>query len=215
MSLVNPYCTLLQLQDKLRNGDASNDTKFIEAINQASRFIDGWMGRDYYYHDYSSTPLELYFEDVPMDTTTREIFLPYCPVINITEVSHNGTTFNTTDHYRIVNDAVIKFFAGQFPFASRRIYRDVDNNVISGKYAYDNPVEVTGTFGYYQSSNADVPTGIPLEITRAAIEVAAVYSGEYLKQTLFVSGDVDEVHVTKISDTALKILGPQRCGKIA
>jgi len=107
MALVNPYCTVAQVQAEIRNTAAAITTQLEEAINQASRWIDARLGRDFYQHDYSTTALVLTkWDDVAFGDI---IFLPFRPVISLTEVKAItdvyvlGTDYTTTTGGRLIS----------------------------------------------------------------------------------------------------------------
>ena len=48
MAIVNGYCTLAELKSALRITDSTDDTLLENAIESASRRIDGYTGRFFY-----------------------------------------------------------------------------------------------------------------------------------------------------------------------
>lgn len=60
---ANPYCTYAEVCMELRHTEDPTGSAFynevMQAIENASRFIDRWMGRDYYMHDHTGTPITI------------------------------------------------------------------------------------------------------------------------------------------------------------
>src|SRR5687768_5845370 len=94
MALVNPYCSIEQVADELRNSDATLAAPAGQlelAINQVSRFIDDYKGRDYYLHDHSVTSLKLDQLDISKGIIVDDtIWLPYWPIITWTSLTVSG-----------------------------------------------------------------------------------------------------------------------------
>ena len=86
IALKNPYCTLIEVQTQIRNFDSDENTQnaILSAINRASRWIDRRQGRDFFMHDFSTTPLTLDKHDEAIYQDT--VFLPFKPVISIAKV---------------------------------------------------------------------------------------------------------------------------------
>ena len=95
-TLVNPYCTLAQLNDELKRSqaDVSIDDELNEAIVNGSRWIDNYLGRDFFFHDHAVDALE--FDQFSDQILEDKIFLDW-PVLAITEVLIGTTalTLNT------------------------------------------------------------------------------------------------------------------------
>jgi len=187
--LINPYCTVAEVQKELRNTDSALNAELETAINQASRWIDDYKGRDYFLHDHSVSALVIRATDG--DIVQDELFLPYYPIITLTSVTVKGTTW--TENTDFVRD-------------TRR------NRLISVDGEWDlsevtDKVDIVGKFGYDQASSAAVPTGLPLHINKAAILVAAAFSGHNRKEAVGLDGGKTEVIEKDIPQVVFKILG--------
>lgn len=197
MSLVNPYCTVAQVQAELSNTASALAVaggELEDAINQVSRHIDNWMGRDYYQHDYSSTPLKFNgrnTESVIGDT----LWLKYSPIILLTTVTVNGEVWvEDTDFIRVEDEK-----------GSRLI--SLNGNFCLSTSDLTERIELIGKFGYVQASSAAVPTGIPLTITKAAILGAAALSGHNQKEVVSPTGDKSTVVSKDFPKAFYELLG--------
>jgi hypothetical protein len=188
MALLNPYCTVQQVKDYLRNQDSAITTQLESAINAASRWIDRYKGRDYYLHDYSSVPLVIDKWDRAI--VDEFLFLPYCPIITLTAVTVAGVVqVEGTDFKRKSGSLV--FLTGTWPEA----ILDAD------------AVSITGKFGYDQTANTAVPTGMPEPITQACVQVAAAISKYNLKDVITLDGGKTSLLDTDIPKSAKELLG--------
>lgn len=218
MALENPYCTVSQLRSYIRNYDtklvktdgSDTLTPVLESsINSASRFIDKWMGRDYFFHDHSVTPIKLYMNSDEVNEKSKTVVLPYSPIITLTSVTYSTTTYTEgTDFY--VEDDMLQFFS-DFPFPYNQIGRPRVLGTINGFGTYSDPIEIVGTFGYTQAASTDVPTGIPADVSHACIVAAAAMSGNYQKEVVGI-GSVSQIYSTDLEGIFYKILGPRRVG---
>jgi len=195
MALLNPYCTIDELKHELKLpvADVSKDSELEEAINNASRWIDDRMGRDFFYHDYSSTPLVLDEFDAVYD---GEIFPKFRPIIEITALSQAGVAYvDGTDYVWKAADA----------HKPDRIIR-----LGGGLWAPSRPdhlISINGKFGYVQASSAAIPTGLPGRIAHAARLVAAAFSGHNRKEIVGLDGQRTEVFTKDIPKLVLDMLG--------
>lgn len=219
MALENPYCTVAELRAYIRNYNTTllktdvtdTLTEVLErSINSASRFIDGWMNRDYYFHDHSVNPIKLYFNSAGVDKKDKQIALPFYPIVALTSITYDSTTYaDGVDYYE--EDGVIHFF-GSFPFPYGSCRGNNLSDWVSGYYK--TPIEILGTFGYFQAASTDVPTGIPSEINHACIVASAAMSGNYQREVVGV-GSSEQIYSTDIENIFYKILGKRRQGLIA
>jgi hypothetical protein len=187
MGLVNPYCTVEQVREYIRNGSA-NSTALEDAINAASRWIDQFKGRDYFQHDYSSSPLVIDKWDKCIDDDL--LLLPYSPVIELTQVSVAGVVQVAGTDYKAKGCFLVRL-GGVWPEAEA----DAD------------AIKLTGKFGYAQASSASVPTGIPGQITQACIQIAAAVSKHNLKDVVGLDGLKTSLVETDIPRSAKELLG--------
>jgi hypothetical protein len=216
MSLVNPYCTVDQLRAYIKNSDSNITATLEHAINAASRFIDEWKGLDYFEHDYSENALVLdrWSKDITGDT----IWLPYRPVIEITEVQVNQTVWVEDEDFKIDPAGRLHSYQGY--------WIGCPSNASSGaewmSYFRNTPesrVEIKGRFGYEQRAaavppaelgalnRALVPSGMPDHIIQACIEIAASASKWNMKDIVGLDGQKTSILATDIPKSAMQLLG--------
>jgi hypothetical protein len=191
VSLKNPYCTVAQVQAEIRNDQVTLVNQIEDAINQASRWIDDYVGRDFFQHDFSVTPLRVSTWDQAVFDET--LFLPYRPVIELTAVQEGDTLLAVDVDYIAKEGRLIRLGA-------RWVVGDPP----------DNDIELTGKFGYAQTAVTAVPADLPDQINRAAILVAAAFTGHNRKQIVGLDGSKEEVIDKAIPRTVFDILGRRR-----
>lgn len=206
---VNPYISLVELCEELKRPLPANEAnlspekiealedEFRRAIDRASRWVDDYTRRDYYFHDYTVIPLIL-DENSPW-VFGRELLLPW-PVLDIVSIDHGGTLLASGAEYS----------SG---------YTDADKTVIYSHVGHWHPTRpdglltIYGSFGYTQEStpgvysSAAVPVGIPSKVTEATRKVAAAFSGHWRKEVIDMEGNAVEVAQNKIPDEVYKLLG--------
>lgn len=189
--LENPYCTVEEVQAELKNTDAAIAPTVEGAINSASRFIDQYKGRDFFQHDYSTSPLVIDSED---DCVFGNVlFLPYWPVIELTKVEVAGVEWVADTDY-VAKGRRLYSLGGNWPVGLDR----------------DAVARLTGKFGYAQTAATEVPTGIPDQIRRVAIIIAAVFSGYLRKDSVGLDGTVQQVTVTTLPTEVFTLLGNRK-----
>lgn len=206
MSVTNPYCTVADVQAEIRNDDTDLTSTLERAIGVASRWIDRKMGRDYYQHDFTTTPIELSV----LDRCIYEgmLFLPYRPIISISRVVVNGTDWTEGTHYMEVTNrktGEVNCLAVIQPPEDARLTARVASWPIG--YPPDYVTQIYGKFGYAQASATVVPTGIPAYITQAAILVAAALSGHNMKDVIGLDGAKTTVIDKDIPRVVYDLLG--------
>lgn len=135
---VNPYLTIAQLKAELKYGtDTIYDDVFGEAIVSASRWVDQYLRRDFFYHDYRITALTLTEFD---DVFERVIIPPYRPILSITALTLYGTALVANTDYII---------RGNGTTVADQIVKLGSNWDLKSP---DNIVTLNGEFGYRQTS---------------------------------------------------------------
>jgi len=185
--------------DELRNVEDDLTETLERAINSASRYIDRYKGRDFFFHNHTEIPesgvtteegaLTLYGGMQDGTFYRHFLTLPYNPIIELTSLTVNGTAW--TESVDFVRQA------------TRLV---AINGVWPVKYRTDSVV-IVGQFGYAQETRADIPDGLPADIVRAAILIAAAFSGHNQKQIVGVDGNPTSVTDKNIPKAALDILG--------
>jgi hypothetical protein len=213
VALLNPYCSVDQLRAELKNSaiDPAFNDELANAINAASRWVDNYCGRDFFYHDHRTSPVVI----TPwMETTYKEtLWLPYRPVIALTKVEVEGVEWTLDEDYIIHNndrgEGVALIAIGT------EAYRSTSTAMWTVGKCADDFVRLTGEFGYSQRSgvtvsHATVPSGVPEEITQVTLLVAAAFSGHNKKQVIDMTGGVQSVLTKDIPKTVFTILDGKR-----
>lgn len=167
---INPYISLTELREELKfkasdvvSGSALED-ELLRVIDRASRWVDEHTGRDFFFHDHRVTPLT--FHQFSDEVVEDMVFLPFSPVIAITELSEAGE----------VREENADFVCGT----------GADEGIIirvGGEWsptAGEGVLSIKGTFGYEQPASHPVTkagdTGSQLgAITLAGIGAAPLY----------------------------------------
>jgi hypothetical protein len=200
-TLLNPYCTLEQVQQEIRNSDAAYEDKIKDRINLASRYIDEKLHRDFLFHDHSTELFKVQWSDCVAD----EIFLSY-PIITIEEVDIIGGVIGLTGTIDRLLEA-----AEQFTFENISGGGVITLDRHTPPAHPKNAVKIKGTFGYVQADTATPPTDIPISITKAAILIAAAWSGEYKIEKIAFDGSrtsLLEMHIPKEAFALLNLYMP-------
>ena len=190
-TLNKPYCTLAQLQEYLGNDQSSEDEWFQECINRASRIMELWCHTDFWYHDYSVTPLTIQRRWVVKD----KIYLPW-PIITLTRVLSEETELTNGSDYR-------------YEVGRKRI---VYAGAIWPQDKIEDWITVYGTFGYTITSTTQPPTDVsfPATLTQACVEIAGALSGENRKEVVDLSGIKQSLLDRKIPMSAQRYLNRHR-----
>ena len=149
--LLNPYCTLAEVQKESRNADSAQVDWFKTCINSASRWVDEYTQTDFLYHNHASTALDVKYSFV----IGRTITLPW-KILTLTEIVQDDIVLDP-DYYR---------------FDLRTIYAETD----FVPFDWKSNISVKGTFGYVQSASDVPPTDIPPSVTRATVLLACAWT---------------------------------------
>jgi len=187
MSLYQPYTTIADVQNELKNTTDAARAKIESAINAASRAIEDFCNRDFLFHDYSEDGYLVPLGDIILKT----IYLPW-PVITLTSIEYDGTALEAED-YKV---------AGRTRILTMDDYTPPEGDI-------DTKVTLYGTFGY--ALDEDDPTGVPPpsldhHIRRACTLIAAAWSGEMRKQQVGLDGTKVELIDNRIPQEAKLLL---------
>lgn len=107
---VNPYCSLTEIIQELKMKPSDVYDKqtlkdeLLRAIDRASRWVDNYTQRDYFFHDFSQTPYV--FDNFNENVLGWDIFFPFKPIVALTklvlgadEVGGNELVFNKDFYY--------------------------------------------------------------------------------------------------------------------
>lgn len=198
MALLRPIVSqhaLAMFMDVSANKLSSREWEDI--INRASRFIEARTGVVWWLHDYSSTDY-----DVPSNLVIDDaIFLPW-PVITLTSVTQDDSLLVEGKD----NDYTYK--AGESIIRSTGVW---------GGYPFSGEILLRGTFGYALSSTAATetpPPGLPGDLVQAALEIAAVMSGQWTKVVRSALGqEADEITQQRFTAFSMQTLRRYQASK--
>lgn len=200
--LVNPYCTLDDVQKELQNNDADEVPSLLTAINQASRAIDWYCGRDFMYHDHTTTPLTV----LNIWCSANIIYLPW-PVIELSEVTvadgFGVPAILPVSDYGFIRNPLSP--TGQVIRSGRWLAGDLysDSGLLSLRtYGMPRQITLKGKFGYALAVDPAAPSttpgfsatavpspNIPMDISIACTVIASVRSGKARRDLVDFSGN--------------------------
>lgn len=182
MATPLPYCTLSEVQAEIRNYDANINDKLISAIERATAYIDEYCRKTYQPVDRVSVPFR-----VPSPCVAgKSILLPF-PVRELLSIEDGD------QHGEALTPQTVEWHSGSTRITAPR-------NLV-------NPVNIYGTFGGESSNNAqEPPLDLPAGIRRAAVLIAAAFSGEYNRERIDINGERQNVLETWIPKEARELL---------
>ena len=199
----NPYCTIEEVLEELRwnaaeapEGSAVRD-RIQRAINDASRYIEAWTGRDYLVHDFTTNALVV--DEFQRLTLEGKLWLPYGPKISITSVTVESTVWVEEEDYVAVDELE--------PVGSYRTTLHSLRENWSPKRSADRLIEIDGKFGYDQATSQNVPTGLPSLVSRATRMIGALMTGDLKKEFIGLDGAKATLIQTEVPKLAEEILG--------
>lgn len=86
----NPYVALVEVVEELKKdfdetlADLPLTDELLRAIERASRWVDEYTQRDYFFRDFTATPMQ--FDQFSKGVYGDDIFFPTKPIINIEEI---------------------------------------------------------------------------------------------------------------------------------
>lgn len=145
----NPYITLDELREELKMkpedilAGSSTEDDLLRAIDNASRWVDDYTRRDYFFHDCTTAPMVF---DQFDDGVFKTILYPrFFPVITLTKIQLNGLEVEAAKYFvkNVVDPQTIVSLNGSwFPNSHSQASRQT--------------VELFGTFGYLQNTSYPV-----------------------------------------------------------
>jgi len=194
--LVNPYCTLAELRLELKNSQQKDKTTeaMILAINDASRWVDRKMNQDYFEHVFATDEAALKFDQFDDCVINEEIFLPYRPVISITEVKLGDAVLVAESDY-VAKEYKLISLNGCWNLS--RVFRRL---VVKGRFGYSQTVDD-------ELQTWRVPQGVPAFVRTAARLAAASLSGYNRKEVIGIDGTKTDFIDRTIPKTAYDLLG--------
>lgn len=207
-TLYRPYTALADVRRETKHSDSSLDDWYIECINMASRLIDDYCKRDFWFHDYSVAPYKVNRRRV----LEESVVLPF-PIITLTEVRVFTDIEQTSDSNDIWETDEYHFEEGE-----RTIHAEAEtewkyagNPGRFGSYPFRGFLWIKGTFGYPLTTESGAipdetpPPTIPTGVRRAATLIASAFSSELRKEQIGLDGVRVELLDTRIPREA-KIL---------
>lgn len=200
VTLERPYCTLADVQLETKNSGSENDDLYLNCINAASRYIDTYCRRDFWFHDYTTTPYR-----VPRSAILgNDIVLPF-GIIDITEIRYMAdSTVSSSPDFAL---SEIEYY-----YVPGRTIINISSTV-QINYPFDGKMEVYGTFGYNLALDADdepiltqPPTDIPAAVRRAATIVAAAWSNERRLESVALDGSKSMVLDNTVNKEVFSLL---------
>jgi len=184
MSITNGYATLVQLQDKIGNNSSTYDSKFEQAIEEASRIIDSYAGLFFYELDLTTNneTIDCYgysSNSFYVSSNLKSIWAP-APITSITSITEDSTTLTQNTDYYVYNREGRIDSDGSWSTERKSI-------VFSGKIGYTSAT-------------------LPKDITSACLSIAQILTG--LATTMFTdqNGDITEIVKNSIPMAIWKML---------
>lgn len=217
--LLNPYCTLQDVQRETQNNDEEDADDIRAAINLASRYVDAQTNRDFFYHDHSSAPMH-----VPESWCAGNvIFFPW-PVIELSKVEIEESDGTKTElqasDYRVDTNPTAQTCqivrnGRWYPLpcrtraglASAQVLAIGPRVLLTGKFGFA-PQMTTGNSPAVDTSKPSL--SLPGDLVVACTVIAAVRSGKYRKESLSADGNKTSTVMKTIPADTLRILARYR-----
>lgn len=174
VTLLRPYCTEAEVRAVCGNQDAGVADKIRTALNNASRFIEELLKRDFVLHDYTSgSPLVIRRVAVQPSIIGSEMFLPLSPIITLTSVTEDGDLLVESDDY---------VYDGPLGIIKRITASGCDAN-------WGEEISLVVKLGYDNSADAEAPAATLIgPIRQACAMIAAAWSGENRREQIGFDG---------------------------
>ena len=211
-TLLRPYTTRTEVQKETKNSGSEQDDWYLQCINLASRFVEDRCKRDFWFHDYTSSPYQIDRRRV-LGTT---FVLPF-PIITLTELRIFSDINEPNDNNDVWDTDEYHYVAGE-----RTVYAEAEKSGLGvagspghfGLYPFRGFLRVKGTFGYALATEFETgfdedttpPPTLPAGVRRATTLIAAAISDEMHKEQVGLDGGRVELLDTKIPREALTLL---------
>jgi hypothetical protein len=205
--MINPYCTLEEVQQETRNDEVENDEVFEEAIVRASRFVDEHCNRSFFYREF--TELAPYVVPKHLVVAEDKLILPFrireLVGLKVNDDVLDPTTYDYDEYSAYLLSLQDMHTMRVEMWHEQRTYLKNDNKRMT--------VTVWGSFGYTNSTGGSghnpenhPPSDLPSAIRRATILIAAAFSGLNTHDYVDMSGARQNVNDNKIPSEAIKLL---------
>lgn len=205
IKLNKPYCTISDLKEYIGNSEL-DDGFYAQSINQASRMVETITGKNFWYSDFRFVDYKPKKEDI----FEYKIFLPF-PIRSIISliIEDNIVDKNKYDFIPITdyNDPR-NFYIEAVTDSQISKFGSVDSQP---KYVVNErtlAVKIRGEFGYKVKDTLSIPTdaNFPPDVRRATTMIAGTLTGKFMKQSLDLDGNRQNILETMIPHDAVKLL---------
>ena len=201
--LMRPYCTIADVKAYIKN-HTLDTAVYTLAINLASRAIDKWCERDFWYRE------ETYrLQD---DEITEEGLYLRWAIRELTQVRVNNEV-QSQDSYYFVPITADPFGPNSFiKNLSMRLYNtNVQDGAIvnqANRIGFAKEVKVTGKFGYsiLDESRMPIDEYFPSAVRRACSIIAGAFTNHNRREEVGVDGQRQSLLSTEIPDEVKKLL---------
>lgn len=202
VKLNKPYCTIEDLKAYIANSEY-DDGFYAQAINQASRMVEKIAGRTFWYVDFR-------FKDyVPnkSDITEDRIYFPF-PIRAISSIQVDSSNLDASDYYYVSVTDYDDPRNWYIEVVSKESFELAVEDIRFIKDEITSNIKVKGTFGYQVESNTKIPTdyNFPPDVRRATTMIAGTLTGKFMKQSVDLDGNRENILETMIPMDAVKLL---------
>lgn len=204
VTLNKPYCEIEDVKSYIKNSEY-DDGFYSYAINQASRMVDKFMGRNFWYNDYTQKAYR------PQDVFEDRIFFPF-PIRRIDELKVGGNIIGSNSYFyvSIEDDQEARNFFLQMEFVSESDLSSFAQTELLNKDTRNTPkkIEVKGIFGYTITGINQMPTDayFPADVRRATTMIAGTLTDQFRREVVDKDGNKENLLETMIPHDAIKLL---------
>jgi hypothetical protein len=197
VALYKPYCTISDVKQYIRNSEF-DDGFYAQAINQASRLVDKFTQKEFWYHNYSQSGYRVYDDDILHES----VYLPF-PIRSINKLVVNGETISSTNYHYV--PITTKVDPRNYSLAKEI---GASYTLINTETDKRSKVLVYGTFGYAIKNETQMPTDVnfPPDIRRACTMMAGTLSDQFRKESIDQEGNRQNLLETNIPYEALELM---------
>ena len=202
--LYKPYCTIDDVKSYIKNSEY-DDGFYANAINQASRMVDKFMCKDFWFHDYTKRPYR------PRDIFEDKIFFPF-PIRQIDRIVLEDEVIPKNEYYfvPITDIEESRNYFVQMEFVSDHDIKALATNQLLNSDSLNTPkkIEVFGTFGYRIDNNYTMPSDVcfPADVRRATTMIAGTLTDQFRREIVDKDGNKENLLETMIPYDAIKLL---------
>ena len=204
VELFKPYCTIDDVKAYIRNSEY-DDGFYAQAINQASRMVEKFTQKNFWFHNHRVTPFR------PKDIFENKVFFPF-PIRSISSLTIDGYAV-TSDSYHYVS--VLDSVESRNYYIEMEFVSEADLTNLAGvRLLNEDPnqtpkkVLVKGEFGYRVGQNDEFPIDplFPAEVRRATTMIAGTLTDQFRREVVDKEGNKQNLLETMIPYDAIKLL---------